>query len=115
MAGLSDYESRFRPYKLRLVWHGHEPYNPEDEVIDVRLITKRYEYTANFVTIKFLERMFNKNKITGECDYGKYFAMPGMVVVERIDEETAKRTIEDMIENREIENYFKKLTYGQLG
>ena len=97
-------------YDFKLVWDGAEPYNPENAAIDVRLrTTEGREYTANIVTPKFIEGMFEKNKKTGECATGAYFAMPDMIIVNKINNDNVRRTIEDMIVNKEINKYFSPL------
>ena len=53
--------------------------------------------------------MFEKNKKTGECANGTYFCIPQMVLVEEISEQNVRATIDDLINNLEIESYFKKI------
>jgi len=98
-------------YKVNLVWRSPIPFDPYDEAIDVRLILRDgRHYASNFVTRKFIDKIFKKNKLTGECVGGTYFAMPGMIVVDRINEGTVKATIDDMTNNGELENYFTCLS-----
>ncbi len=105
-----NYEDRFRNYRFELVWNSPEALNPEREVIDVRLTTNDGKnYSANFVARGFLDWVFEKNKKTGECAEGTYFAVPRMIVVERIDEVSVRKTIDDMINNWEIDNYFSPM------
>ncbi len=101
---------KFRNYDMRIVRPGSEPIDVHNEAVDVRVRdVSGLEYSANFVTSAFLDVMFEKNKRTGECADGSYFAMPGMIVVRQVDEGTIKRTIDDMIKNEEIELYFYKV------
>ena len=101
------YKNRFEGYQFRLNLPGEEPYDPENEAVDVRLLTQDgLEYESNFVARKFLDTMFEKDKRTGECAQGTYFAMPNMIIVNRVDESTVRKTIDAMIENLEIDIYF---------
>jgi len=105
----SNLEARFKDYNFRIDWTSSEPFDPESEMIDVVLTTQDgQDYWANFTTLKFLEYMFEKNKRTGELLSGTYFCMPdNMVIVERLTEDKIKATIDALIEDYEIEAYFK--------
>ena len=101
---------RFSRYTFRIVKSSSKPYNPKNEATDVRLITKDgSEYSANFVALEFVRYMFEKNKKTSECASGTYFCIPGMIIVEEISEPKIKATIDDLIENLEVEEFFKKI------
>ncbi|MBU2496621.1 MAG: hypothetical protein KJ767_01000 [Nanoarchaeota archaeon] len=101
---------KFKDYEFRIDWTGSKPYDQENEAIDVRIKTgSGEEYSANFTTPKFLDYMFEKNGRTGECLSGTYFCMPGMIVVKKLTEDNIKRTIDDLIDNLEVEEYFKKI------
>ena len=105
---IRGYKERFRDYKFEI--EKITPFDPEDDEVEVRLRTRGgIEYSTSFVTLKFLTKMFEKNARTGECASGAYFAMPCMVVVKRITDDVVKATIDDMIENLEIEQYFKEI------
>lgn len=100
----------FNGYSFEIVWYYSRPLNPECEAIEVILTTKSGDrYISNFTTTKYIEAISKKNKETGECAGGIYFAMPGMVVLERLTPEHVKKTIDYMIEDLEIDEYFEKL------
>ncbi len=83
-------------------------YDPANLAVDISISTPEgNKYIANFVTRKFLDYIFEKNRRTGECSSGTYFCMPGMVVLEEITQSSVKKTIEDLIQNREMEEYFR--------
>ncbi|MFH1425132.1 MAG: hypothetical protein ABIG28_00165 [archaeon] len=108
--GEEKYAERYNDHRVRLVWHSSEPIDSKKEVVEVRLTTKDgTERSSNYVTRKFLDWVFKKNRKTGECAQGSYFAMPGMVVVDEINETTTKEIIKEMIKNREVEKYFLPL------
>ena len=86
----------------------NEEYDPTNLAVDVSIIAQDGNaYIANFVTRKFIDYMFEKNIRTGECGNGIYFCMPGMVIVDEVTQLTVKKTIEDLIKNREMEEYFR--------
>lgn len=97
-------------YEFEIFWPYEEEINKDNEVLDVRIRTKDgRKFASNFTTLKFIKSMFEKNKRTGECVRGKYFCMPRMVVLERLTRENIRATIEDLVENKEIEDYFEEL------
>lgn len=107
---LEDTRAKFENYRFRIDRTSSEPYDTENEAVDVRIKARNgEEYSANFTTPRFLNYMFEKNKRTGECLSGTYFCMPGMIIVEKLTEDNLKRTIDDLINNFEIEEYFKKV------
>jgi hypothetical protein len=105
-----NYADRFKGYTFGVGWTGSPPFGPHNNAVDVTLLTRDgQEYSANFVTQDFLRFIFEKNKRTGECANGAYFCMPGMIVVERIDDKAVRDTIDDLIRNSDLEEYFRKM------
>lgn len=101
------YRAEWVPYQFTIHWEGDVPHDEDNDVVDVTLIRPDgHKYWANFITRKFLDYQFEKNKKTGECAGGAYFRMPNMILVGRITEETVKRTIDDLIDNYEIGQSF---------
>lgn len=98
----------YKKYTMRIDWTSSEPYNPEDDAVDVVITDEHGEtYHGNFVTMKFLLRMFDKNRQTQECASGTYFSMPGMIVVQRLDESSIRGTIDDLLQDRSFSDYFQ--------
>lgn len=107
---MGNYKKKYENYEFWINWTDSKPYNPKKQEIEVRLKTKdNEEYSANFTTSPFINYMFKKNKKTGECASGTYFCMPGMIIVKEINNKMIKKTIDDLIENLEVEEYFKKI------
>ncbi|MAG77939.1 hypothetical protein CL616_01090 [archaeon] len=92
----------------KIVWNSEEPMDPNKEVVDIRLSIKGEEYSANFMTLDYLQYLFEKNQKTGECASGRYFSMPNLILVQKIDDDTIRNTIEDLIKNEEVLQYFSK-------
>lgn len=104
------YTQRFKDYSFKINPHNSEPFDPENDAINVRLSTKNGdEYSSMFITLNYLSYLFEKNARTGECASGAYFAMPEMVIVKRIDEPTVKATIDGLIDELAVEDHFTRL------
>lgn len=102
-------ERNYEGYTFKIHWTSSQPFDPKNETVEVRLRTKDdRNYSANFTTKSFLDYMFEKNKRTGECANGTYFCMPNMILVEEITEQSVKKTIDDLINNLEMEIHFRK-------
>jgi len=99
----------FKDYTFRIDWRDPSNPDPKCEAVEVRLTVNDEEYMGSFVTRGFIDYMFEKNSRTGECSGGTYFCMPRMIVVERINEVTVMATIDDLISNFEMENYFERV------
>ncbi len=101
---------KFEGYDFEIDIPDRENFNPLNQAVEVVLTTRTGErYSANFVTRAFVDYMFEKNKRTGECANGTYFCMPDRIDIEEIKDENVRKTIDDLIKNLEIENYFRKI------
>ena len=107
---MDEYKDKYQNYNFRFNWTSSKPFNPRKETVEVRLTTRDgQEYYADFTAIGFINYMFEKNKRTGECANGAYFCMPNMILVEEVSEQNVTDTIDDLIENSDVETYFKKV------
>jgi hypothetical protein len=101
---------KFEGYTFRIDIPNKESFDPMNEVVEVILDIKTGErYSANFVAIGYIPYVFEKNIRTRECASGTYFCMPNMIIVRGLNERDVKATIDDLIENLELESYFKKI------
>ena len=86
---------------------GNAPPDPLDDNVDVEVRFKDGNlYTATFFTLKNLESLFKKYKLTGECNHGTYFYSINMIIVERIEPNLIAESIKDLIRNNEFEHAF---------
>lgn len=96
-------------YVCSIRWNSSEPYDPTNDALEVIIaFNMGQRHILDFVTKKFIDEMFEKNKRTGECASGKYFTMPGMIVVENLSLDVIRATIDDLIKNKELELYLQK-------
>lgn len=100
----------FTGYTFEIVWYYARPLNPECEAVEILLTTRSGDkYMSNFTTLQFIEKMLKDYKTTGDCASGTYFSMPGLVILEKITPETVKKTIDSLIEESDIDDYFEKI------
>lgn len=86
---------------------GIPPPDPLDANVDVEVRFKDgHLYTATFFTLKNLESIFRKNKLTGECNRGTYLYAVNMIIVESMEPDLIVETIKDLISNNEFKHAF---------
>ena len=93
-------------YRFEIYWPSCEPYDPENEAVDIIVYSGKGEYSGTVVTLKFINSIFEKNEKTGECAEGSYFCIKKMVIVKRIDRETIKKTLDGLIYEEVFEHFF---------
>jgi hypothetical protein len=107
---MEDLEKKFEGYRFRIDIPDKERFNPLNEAVEVTLTTKSGErYFANFITRKYEDYLFKKNKRTGEFAGGIYLWIPGRISVDEITPEVIKGAIDDLIKDFVIEKAFEKL------
>jgi len=107
---ITNLEKKFKDYKFKIDIPNRENFDPLNEVVEVTLITKTgKKYFANFITRKYENYLFEKNKRTGECAGGTYLWIPGRISVDKISPEVIKKTIDDLIRDLVIEKAFEKI------
>ena len=94
-------------YEFEIFWPSSQPLDPENEAVDVIVRAGNEEYTGTVITPRHIGDLFEKNRRTGECADGSYFCMPRIVIVRRIDRDTIKKTLDDLIKEGEFHTYFK--------
>ena len=100
----------FNNYNFEIKIADPKLFDPKKEAVEVILTTDSgREYYAGFITKDFINYMFEKNKRTGECSNGTYFTMPKMIIVEEISRKNIKKTIDDLISNFELKDYFSSM------
>jgi len=82
-------------------------YDPTDALIDVVLTTQSGKnWYAEFVTPIYVDKMFDKNKRTGENANGTYFATPNMIILEEITDKSIKETVRNIVKEGQLKTYF---------
>ncbi|HJY78729.1 MAG TPA: hypothetical protein VKE95_18960 [Burkholderiales bacterium] len=94
---------------------GSRVWSAEDDNVDVEvLFPDGRRFGATFFTLKNLEKLFEKNKKTGECADGLYLWAANMVLVRDLSMGAIERAVDDLIENNELEQAFAELRGGTL-
>jgi hypothetical protein len=93
------------PYSIHVL--GAPEWNPAADNVDVEVrFADGRRYGATFFTLGNLERLFEKNRRTGECAGGLYLWAANMIVVDDLSAGTISRTVADLIEQREFDKAF---------
>ena len=113
--GLKSEENiKFREsnYEVTILTGTHR-LNPDDDNVDVFVdFTDGRSYTATFFTILNIHTLFEKNRKTGECGWGRYFYCSDMVIVETLTIENIRQTIFDLERTGEIDSAMSLSPYG---
>ncbi len=98
-------------YSFKIEWpRPKEQCKPEHEAVEVILQYQGAKYSINIVTLRFLPAHFKKNKVTGECANGTYFGMAqNWLALEEINEDTVKRTLDDLIEQGRLGSFLTEV------
>jgi hypothetical protein len=73
------------------------------------LLADGHKYTASFFTYAFIDKLRNINKLSGEFLGGKYFWGMNMVLVEECSPEIVNAVVNDIIDEGEFNEVFRKL------
>lgn len=74
------------------------PVDPEDDNVDVYVhFEDGRSYIATFFTLRNIQNLMEKDRRTGENDGGAHFWATDMVIVRRLDPETVRLAVEDII------------------
>lgn len=95
-------------FKINIVY---ESWDIHDDNIDVHVeLEDGQRFCPSFFTLKNLETLFKKNRLTGECASGLYLWSSDMILVEDLRLETIHRTIEDLINTGELSHACQRLS-----
>lgn len=90
-------------------------WDPENDNVDVEVtFADGRRFGATFFTLKNIERLFEKNRKTGECGAGLYLWAVNMVLVQELTLRAIERTVDDLLSNGEFEHAFEELKGGRL-
>ena len=97
-----------RDYSIVIFSGRINPIEEIDDNIDVQVnMSDGKYYSATIFTLQNVHSLFDKNKLSGECDSGLYFSCPDMVIVEKLSVEVVERLVDHLVETRELETVFK--------
>lgn len=86
----------------------HHIEDPTDDNADVYVILPNGDnYVATFYTPKNIQRLMAKDRAAGEHCNGLYFWGSGMILIERLDEQSFRAAVEDLMEWGHFEKAFE--------
>ena len=92
-------------FTIRVV--GPQVWDPSLDNIDVEVVmADGRRYGATFFTLRNIERLFDKNRETGECQSGLYLWAANMILVRELSFDVIHRTVDDLIASGEFEQSF---------
>lgn len=63
-------------------------------------------YTATFFTLENVRSLMKSYEQSGECASGLYFFASDMILIKKLNEESIRRSVADLIEKGELEDAF---------
>jgi len=95
-------------FDVRVV--GAQVWDPLNDNIDVEvMLTDGRRFGATFFTLQNVQRLFDKNRATGECRGGLYMWAANMILVETLTMDVIWKTVEDLLGNGELFSAFSRL------
>jgi hypothetical protein len=92
------------------IFAGADGLDPFDDNVDVEVaLADGSRWSATFFTVANVEKLFEKNRGTGECRHGLYFWASDMILVRKLDRETITETIDGLLEGGEFTRAFGRL------
>jgi hypothetical protein len=89
---------------------GTQVWDPMQDNVDVEVrLADGRRFGATFFTLHNLERLFEKNRTTGECAAGLYLWATNMILVRELSIEAVKTTVRDLMTNGEFDKAFSVL------
>jgi hypothetical protein len=89
---------------------GVQVWDPLYDNVDVEVqLRDGRRFGATFFTLTNIQRLFEKNRNTGECASGLYLWAANMILVRDLSMATIEGTVEDLMAMDEFENAFSFL------
>ena len=96
-----------KEYRVRVV--GPQVWDPASDNVDVEVaLADGSRFGATFFTLKNIERLFQKNRDTGECGGGIYLWAANMILVQELTIEAIQKTVRDLLDTEEFYSAFSR-------
>jgi len=83
---------------------------PDTSIIDVDIIIDDLEkYTGIICTVRGIEQLMAKDKITGENEWGSYLSITNLLIVSKFEINFLLKTFQIVIHNKEIQQIFSRV------
>ena len=88
---------------------GAQVWDPSIDNVDVEVtLADGGRFGATFFTLENLQRLFQKNRTTGECAGGLYLWATNMILVEKLTMDVIQKAVEDLLESGELSSAFTR-------
>lgn len=96
-------------FSIEVLSHGRQLDQLCDQV-DVEVTFENgVRYSATLFTIAEVQKVMDVHRRSGECGGGKYFWCTDMLLVSRLDAQTIRVSVEELIQKREFQSVFSRL------
>jgi hypothetical protein len=96
-----------KDFHLRVV--GTQLWDPAGDNVDVEVtLGNGSRFGATFFTVNNVERLFQRNRETGECASGIYLWAANMILVQELTMEVMEKTVADLLDNEEFYSAFSR-------
>lgn len=102
---------RSSDFRVRVV--GTQIWNPADDNLDVEVtFVDGSRFGATFFTLRNVERLFERNRVTGECGGGRYLWASNMILVQELTTEVIGKTVQNLLDSEEFFTAFARFGDG---
>lgn len=92
-----------KEYRVDILYEAAGSEDLEDSNVDVIVSFEgRATYAATFFTLRNIESLMDRYRMSGECANGLYLWSTNMIIVERVDRETIEHAIADLLKSGEF-------------
>jgi len=94
----------------RVGCQGRQAWDSSRDNVDVEVtFDDGRRFGATFFTLQNIEKLFHKNRTTGECAGGLYLWAANMILVRALSMEVIETTVRDLLQNEEFDAAFARL------
>jgi hypothetical protein len=100
--------SKQAPFSVHVI--GAQVWDPNQDNLDVEVwFPDGRRFGATFFTLQNVQRLFEKNRATGECGAGLYLWASNMILVRELSMAAIESTVKDLMDKGEFEQAFAAL------
>ena len=94
-------------FRYKVVHPYLEKITPQKDFLDIEVEIGTKKYRGSITTTEFIDERLNECEQTGENGQGSYFCAKGMIVLKNLDDRTIRRTIEDLLERGDLQDFLE--------
>lgn len=89
-------------FKL-LVLHELDNFNVAEQNIDFNIIVDNIKYAGTAVTLKNIEYLMEKFRVSGDCQFGRYFWQSNMLILEEMTIDCLRAALLDIVKDKTLD------------